>query len=83
MLSLCERCLAVGLTIVWLFVGGMALYAALARSRWGVATLAFGALVYGIASLRVACLARLLTWSELVVPWSASGYFAVQKDRRP
>jgi len=66
--------------IVWLFGGGMALYAALARSRWGVAPFALAGLFYGIAWLRVACRARLLTWSELIVPWRAP---PAQSDRRP
>jgi hypothetical protein len=68
-LSRLERALAAGLSVVWLFFGCKALYLALSNSRWGMAVLASGAVVYGFAWIRVAILARLLSWREIVAPW--------------
>jgi hypothetical protein len=68
-LSLLERCLAVVLAAVWLCAGGMGVYAGVTQARWVVAAIASAAFVYGMAWLRVALRARLLSWSELVVPW--------------
>jgi hypothetical protein len=68
-LSRFERGLAVCLSLAWLCASGYALYFALFESRWGIAFVALGALVYGAAWLRVAVLARLLTWQELIAPW--------------
>jgi hypothetical protein len=68
-LSRLERLLAVGLSLVWLSGGCIALYFALINARWGMVALALVAVVYGAAWLRVAALARLLTWLEFVAPW--------------
>ncbi|HEY4956296.1 MAG TPA: hypothetical protein VII31_00655 [Caldimonas sp.] len=70
-LSRLERILAVGLSLAWTIGGGAALRLAWLDSRWGLGLAAVLALVYGLAWLRVAALARLLGWAELVAPWRA------------
>lgn len=42
---------------------------ALVHSRWFTGIVALAAMGYGIAWLRVALFARLLTWPELFAPW--------------
>jgi hypothetical protein len=60
------------LSLVWLSCGCVGLYVGLADARWGMALLALATVVYGAAWLRVAALARLLTWPELVAPWRST-----------
>jgi ABC-type transport system involved in cytochrome bd biosynthesis fused ATPase/permease subunit len=68
-LSKVERAVALCLALVWITVGCTAAYFALVRSRWLIAAAALAAIVYGMAWVRVALLARLLTWKEILVPW--------------
>ena len=68
-LSTFERALALCLSLVWLCGGALGLYAAVAHNRWLLGFAAIAALVYGAAWVRVVVLSRLITWSELVLPW--------------
>jgi hypothetical protein len=68
-LSRLERALAICLSLIWVGGGCVALNAALTHSRWLVAVVAVAAIGYGVAWARVAIFARLLTWSERVMPW--------------
>jgi hypothetical protein len=71
-LSRLERAVAVGLSLLWLAAGIVSLCFALADARWGWAAAALVALVYGLAWLRVAVLARPLSWPEIVAPWRSA-----------
>jgi hypothetical protein len=70
-LSKAERIVALCLAAIWIAAGCAALGLALVHSRWFTVVVALAAVGYGIAWLRVAWLARLLTWSELFMPWRA------------
>ncbi|HMH30832.1 MAG TPA: hypothetical protein VK580_19735 [Steroidobacteraceae bacterium] len=68
-LSKAERILALCLAAIWIAAGCAALAIALVHSRWFTCIIALAAVGYGIAWLRVALFARLLTWPELFTPW--------------
>ena len=68
-LSRLERGVAVGLSMIWLAGGAVALYLAIVQGRWVMGLVALGALTYGAAWLRVATRSRLLTWPEFIAPW--------------
>jgi hypothetical protein len=68
-LSAAQRAVALCLALVWITAGSTAAYFAFVRSRWLIAGAALAAIVYGIAWVRVALLARLLTWREILAPW--------------
>jgi hypothetical protein len=68
-LSKAERIIAFCLALIWIAGGSAALYIAIVQSRWVVGIVAFAALAYGIAWVRVARLARLLSWTEFLAPW--------------
>jgi hypothetical protein len=71
-LSRLERAVAVGLSLLWLAAGTVSLCLALAGTRWGWAAAALAAIVYGLAWLRVAVLARPLRWPEIAAPWRST-----------
>jgi hypothetical protein len=68
-LSKAERIIAFSLALICIAGGCAALYIAFVQSRWVVGIIALAALAYGIAWVRVARLARLLTWTEFLAPW--------------
>ncbi|HEX3398239.1 MAG TPA: hypothetical protein VHS76_16160 [Steroidobacteraceae bacterium] len=72
-LSTAERIIAICLALIWIGGGCTGLYFALAQSRWLIGIVALAALAYGIAWVRVALLARLLTWPRLFAPWRQGG----------
>jgi hypothetical protein len=71
-LSKPERAVAICLSLVWIGGGGVALAAALLRSRWLVAACAVLGIAYGIAWARVAIVSRLLTWPAVLMPWRSA-----------
>jgi hypothetical protein len=68
-LSTAERILAICLAAIWIAAGCTVFYSALTHSRVFVGIVALAGVAYGIAWARVALLARLLTWPELLTPW--------------
>jgi hypothetical protein len=71
-LSRLDRAVAIGLSLLWLAAGTVSLCLALASARWAWTVAALVALIYGLAWLRIARLARPLSWPELVVPWRSA-----------
>lgn len=64
-----NRVLAFVLAFVWLTAAIAAIVFGLARATPTLVVLGALALGYGLLWLRVAATRRLLTWSELALPW--------------
>jgi hypothetical protein len=64
-----NRTIAVILALVWTFSGITGLVAAYVYGRWIIALAALFALWYAVLWARVVARARLLTWSEIAMPW--------------
>jgi hypothetical protein len=70
--SAAERILAICLAAIWIAGSCTVFYSALIHSRWFIGIVALAGVGYGIAWVRVALLARLLTWPELFTPWRSA-----------
>jgi hypothetical protein len=57
------------LAFIWLAAAISAIVLGLTRARPTLVVLGAFALAYGLLWLRVAATRRLLTWSELAIPW--------------
>ena len=64
-----NRTVALVLATIWLCAGIAALLLGHLHGRWLLAALGAFALWYASLWLRVATRRRLLTWSELFIPW--------------
>ena len=64
-----NRLVAAGLALVWAGAGTAGLVVAFRLGRWGLALAAVGALWFSALWVRVALLARRLSWREAIAPW--------------
>ena len=70
-LSRVNRVVAGVLSLVWAGAGVGGLITGYLYGRWVIAAVAVVALGYAALWLRVAAQGRLLSWSELAMPWRA------------
>jgi len=66
-----NRSVAVILASVWACAGLAGLTVAFVQENWAAAVAGLFALWYAILWARVGIQARLLTWSEIAMPWRA------------
>ena len=64
-----SRLVAVILSLIWACVGVSGLVVAFTLGRWVLVAAAIFALWFSVLWARVVCLARLLTWKEVLTPW--------------
>ena len=64
-----NRAVAFALAAIWLSAGAAAIFFGLMQSRWTLVVAGLFALGYSLLWLRVTARKRLLTWTDVVVPW--------------
>jgi len=67
--SAVDQTVATILGAIWLLAGFAGIVVGIMQAHWQPIVLGSGALWYASLWLRVAARRRLLTWSELAVPW--------------